>query len=304
MAYKKYPLLLKPVCKEIIWGGDRLKKHYNKVCDLAKLAETWELTTRGDGMSVIANGECEGMTLGDYLGGEVCPLLIKFIDARDDLSIQVHPADEYALANEGEFGKTEMWYIVEADEGARIVYGTKRAFTREEFVAAVEAGALEELMNYTPVKAGDIFFIPSGLVHAIGSGCLIAEIQQNSNITYRVYDYNRRQPDGSLRQLHVEKALDVIRHFTEDDIEAIRYEKGRPEGAVASCKYFTVSKFKGDAEIDVCCDFAHLLCLGGTGSITGGNVTVEIAKGDSIYLPAGIGKVSVKGDAELILSRA
>lgn len=304
MEYNKYPLLLKPVCKEIIWGGDRLKKHYNKVCELNKLAETWELTTRGDGMSVIANGEYAGMTLGDYLDGEVCPLLIKFIDAHDDLSIQVHPADEYALANEGEFGKTEMWVIVEADEGARIVYGTKRAFTREEFKAAVEAGTLEELMNYTPVKAGDVFFIPSGLVHAIGSGCLIAEIQQNSNITYRVYDYNRRQPDGSLRQLHVEKALDVIRHFTETDIEKLRFEKGCADHALASCQYFTVSKFCGNATLNVSENFAHLLCLEGNGSVTGGGVTLEITKGDSIYLPAGIGNVSIDGNAELILSRA
>lgn len=303
MEYGKYPLLLKPVCKEIIWGGDRLKKNYNKSCDLAKLAETWELTTRGDGMSVIANGIYRGMTLGDYLGGEVCPLLIKFIDAHNDLSIQVHPADAYALAHEGEFGKTEMWYIVEADEGARIVYGTKRAFTREEFKAAVDAGTLEDLMNYTPVKAGDVFFIPSGLVHAIGSGCLIAEIQQNSNITYRVYDYNRRQADGSLRQLHVEKALDVIRHFTEEDIDRIRFEKGRPDNALACCNYFTVSKLQGEATLTVHDSFAHLLCLDGSGSIAGGNVEVSVSKGDSIYLPAGIGHVALCGHAEWILSR-
>ncbi len=303
MERSSYPLKLAPVCKEIIWGGTRLKTEYAKKCDLEKLAESWELTVRQDGMNVIENGEHKGMTLGEYLGedAEGFPLLIKLIDARDKLSIQVHPADKYALENEGEYGKTEMWYIVDAEEGAKLVYGLVD-YDKETFKAAVEKGTLEKYMNYVDVKKGDVFFIPAGCVHAIGSGILIAEIQQSSNVTYRVYDYMRRGKDGKLRELHIDKALDVIVDYTPEEIEKIRYSKGKTDTALANCDYFKVDRYLVDGSLTVALGegFAHILCLEGTGTVDG----VEISKGESIFIPKEFSSVTVEGKLEIITSQA
>ncbi len=301
MALKKYPLKLSPVCKEIIWGGTKLKSEFGKVCDLDKVAESWELTVRYDGMNTIANGEYAGMTLGEYLGdaAEKFPLLIKLIDACDKLSIQVHPDDAYAQANEGEFGKTEMWYIVDAEPGAQLVYGLEN-YDKETFAAAAKDGTLEKYLHYVDVHPGDVFFIPSGCVHAIGAGILIAEIQQSSNVTYRVYDYNRPGKDGKLRPLHVEKALDVIVDYKPEEIEAIRYSDGKFEGALANCKYFRVEHYTGNVTLSTDEGFIHVLCLSGEGTVGG----EPMKKGDSYFLPAGMGKVAVTGSAEIITSFA
>lgn len=300
MEMKKYPLKLSPAFKEIIWGGDRLKKDFGKVCDFEKLAESWELTCRYDGMNVIENGEYVGMTLGDYLGDEAkgFPLLIKLIDACDRLSIQVHPDDAYAKEKEGEYGKTEMWYIVDADPGAKLVYGLKD-YDKETFAAAAKDGTLEKYLNFVEVHKGDVFFIPSGCVHAIGAGILIAEIQQSSNVTYRVYDYNRIGKDGKLRPLHVDKALDVIVDYTPDQIDKIRFENGRTEGSLANCKYFKVDRLTGEQDLTADDSFLHILCLDGEGDIGG----YPMKKGDSYYLPKGLGSVHVSGNAEIITSR-
>lgn len=300
MEMKKYPLKLSPAFKEIIWGGDRLKKDFGKVCDFEKLAESWELTCRYDGMNVIENGEYAGMTLGDYLGDEAngFPLLIKLIDACDRLSIQVHPDDAYAKEKEGEFGKTEMWYIVDADPGAKLVYGLKD-YDKETFAAAAKDGTLEKYLNFVEVHKGDVFFIPSGCVHAIGAGILIAEIQQSSNVTYRVYDYNRVGKDGKLRPLHVDKALDVIVDYTPEQIENIRFENGKTEGSLANCKYFKVDRLIGEQNLHADDSFLHVLCLDGEGNIDG----YPMKKGDSYYLPKGLGTVHVSGNAEIITSK-
>lgn len=300
MEMKKYPLKLSPAFKEIIWGGDRLKKDFGKVCDYEKLAESWELTCRYDGMNVIENGEYAGMTLADYLGDQAkgFPLLIKLIDACDRLSIQVHPDDAYAKEKEGEFGKTEMWYIVDADPGAKLVYGLKD-YDKETFAAAAKDGTLEKYLNFVEVHKGDVFFIPSGCVHAIGAGILIAEIQQSSNVTYRVYDYNRVGKDGKLRPLHVEKALDVIVDYTPEQIEKIRFENGKTEGSLANCKYFKVDRLVGEQELHADDSFLHVLCLDGEGTVGG----YPIKKGDSYYLPQGIGTVQVTGNPEIITSK-
>ncbi len=302
-----YPLKLKPVFKEIIWGGQRLKQEYGKDCDFEKLAESWELTVRPDGMNVIENGPCAGSTLADYLdapaNGPAFPLLIKLIDACDKLSIQVHPDDAYAQAHEGEYGKTEMWYIVDALPGAKLVYGLKN-YDKETFRAAVANGTLEDYMNEVEVKKGDVFFIPSGCVHAIGAGILIAEIQQSSNVTYRVYDYNRPGKDGKPRELHVEKALDVIVDYKPEDIEAIRFACGRSSTSLADCRYFAVDRYVVDGApltLSARDNFLHLLCLAGEGMV--GDVAVK--KGDSIFLPVGLDAVAVTGcGLELIASRA
>ena len=318
---KKYPMLMTPVPKKIIWGGDRLKREYGKTAEFDRIAESWELSVRESEMCAIANGEYEGMRLGDYiscgradaLGGAAekydrFPLLIKFIDAADRLSIQVHPDNDYSLAHEGELGKTEMWYIIAADEGARLVYGLKDGCTVGDFALAVREDRTEEMLNFVEVHAGDVYFIPSGQVHAIGAGILIAEIQQNSDVTYRVYDYKRRQPDGSLRQLHTEKALDVIKLRGEDEINRLRFSHGCADGGevLASCEYFTVRKYTVDGTAELYAgeeSFVSLLVLESDGAVIDcDGLKYPIGKGESWFVPAGCGRFTVDGKAEMIVS--
>ncbi|MCI6751509.1 MAG: class I mannose-6-phosphate isomerase, partial [Selenomonas bovis] len=217
-----YPMKLIAPLKDYIWGGTRLKDEYGKKTDLDKVSESWELACHKDGKSVIANGEAEGQTLEDWLakqGKEVLgkhvenfpyfPLLIKLIDAKDNLSVQVHPDNDYAQRVEGEYGKTEMWYIVDCEPGASLLYGFQHEISKEEFECRIKENTLLDVVNRVPVHKGDVFFIDSGTLHAIGKGILICEIQQNSNTTYRIYDYGRVGKDGKPRELHVQKALDV-----------------------------------------------------------------------------------------------
>ena len=303
---------LKPVTKKIIWGGERLSRDFGIGERGESIAEAWELTCRQDGDNVIADGEYAGKYFSEYIkenpaavgkdfDGERFPLLIKLIDAKADLSIQVHPDDKYAAEYTDDLGKTEMWYIVDAEPGAKLVYGMKEKYSREQIKAAIEQGTLESLMNYVNVKKGDVYFIPSGLVHAIGAGILIAEIQQNSNVTYRVYDYNRRQPDGSLRRLHVEQALDVIERT---DPSAMNVERGGD--VIAACKYFTVRALdvRGCAKPAVTDkSFLHLLCVEGEGTVSGGGKTLAVKKGSSIFIPAGTGVVEIESqNAKIIAS--
>ena len=314
-------MLLTPVSKQIIWGGDRLKKEYGKVADFEKIAESWELSVRDNAMCAVKNGEYAGMTLGEYIGGDRIgalgsyaekydrfPLLIKFIDAADRLSIQVHPDNEYSLEHEGELGKTEMWYIIAADEGAKLVYGLKSGCTTEEFARAVKEDRTEEMLDFVEVHAGDVFFIPSGQVHAIGSGILIAEIQQNSDVTYRVYDYKRRQPDGSLRQLHTAKAIDVIKLRTENEINALRYSVHAAEGGevLASCEYFVTRRYAVDGKAELTAgenSFVSILVLEAeNGTIVCDGENYPIAKGESWFIPAGCGDLSITGKANVIVS--
>lgn len=302
---------LKPVTKHIIWGGERLSRDYGMGEKGEKIAEAWELTCRGDGDNEIISGKYTCRLLSEFvrenpqsLGtkqkGDRFPLLIKLIDAEADLSIQVHPDDEYALSHTDDMGKTEMWYIVDAKPGAKLIYGLKRKYTRDELKTAIAAGTLESLMNYVEVKSGETYFIPSGLVHAIGAGILIAEIQQNSNITYRVYDYNRRQPDGSLRQLHIEPALDVIERF---DPEAVKVEK--TGDVIASCKYFEVRAIALDGEKTVCAgeeSFLHLMITDGECEIICAGEKISAKKGGSVFVAAASGNVTLKGNATVIVS--
>lgn len=317
---KKYPMKLRPVPKEILWGGDRLKKRYNKEAPFAKLAESWELTVRDDGMSVIDNGDYTGMTLLEYLrhasdalsatrtmDPEQFPLLIKFIDAHDDLSIQVHPDDEYARVHAHSSGKMEMWYIVEAEEGARLVYGLRDGCTAEDFANAVQSDRIEAVLRYVPVQAGECYFIPSGQIHAIGAGCLIAEIQQNCNITYRVFDYRRKQADGTLRRLHVREALDVVRVRTDAEVDAIRYaERPAAPELLCACPYFSVQRCVCTHDMDLFISdksFTSLLVLhaeGGTLLCDGKEY--ELHTGDSYFLPAGLGHLRLRGSVTALAS--
>lgn len=305
-----YPIKLAPALKDYLWGGTRLKTEYNMKTDLDPVAEAWVLSAHKDGESVALNGEYQGLTLSKIIektGGEILgskakefeffPILVKLIDAKGNLSIQVHPSDEYALSQEGQYGKTEMWYIVDCDENAYLYYGFNREISKEEFRTRIENNTLLEVLNKVPVKKGDCFFIESGTLHAICEGILIAEIQQNSNLTYRIYDYGRVDANGNPRELHIDKALKV----TTTAPPTVAY--GKPtSNTLASCKYFTAEKLDVDdvCEIEVTEEsFQNLLCLEGTASVDG----VEITKGESIFLPANMGKVKISGKANLIVSK-
>ncbi|MBQ7226504.1 MAG: class I mannose-6-phosphate isomerase [Clostridia bacterium] len=313
------PIKLAPVFKEIIWGGNRLKNEYNKQSELENIAESWELTVRDDGMNKIVGGEFDGYTLAEYIeknGYEVVsnkkldrfPLLIKFIDAEDNLSVQVHPDDEYGLKNANSLGKTEMWYIIDAKPGSKLVYGLKEGVTNEMFAQAINDGKVEEMLNYVPVKKGDVFFIPSGLVHAIGAGILLAEIQQNSNITYRVYDYNRVGKDGKPRELHINDALNVIVNRNEQEIDAIRYSNDEKlvDSNLANCQYFKVDRYKTSSAMFLVASkesFNSVLCLEGEGTIFCDNKEYALNKGDSYFIPAGMGGYVIRGNVEVIVSK-
>ncbi|MBQ8884942.1 MAG: ROK family protein [Clostridia bacterium] len=289
---------LYPECKDNIWGGVKLKEKYGKVTEKDPCAESWELSFHKDGPTRLVSGKqlsevASTEDLGTNIKGfPFFPVLAKFIDAKEDLSVQVHPSDEYALEKENSFGKTEMWYIVEAEKGAGIYLGFSRDVTKEEYERAIAEGRLTELLNFFEVKAGECYFIPSGTIHAIGKGCLICEIQQNSNLTYRVYDYMRRDKNGNLRELHVEKALKVT--------NLKRYErKSLIGGVLGASKYFTVKKLNLNGREERFADkksFCCLICVRGEGKLDG----EAVKTGDSFFVPAGYGKFVLEGDMEMI----
>ena len=305
------PIKLAPAFKDYLWGGTKLKTCYNKKSDLDIVAESWELSTHKDGQSTVATGPYAGCTLSAYI--EQCgrnilgknalkfayfPILIKLIDAKNPLSVQVHPDDAYALAHEGEYGKTEMWYVLDCDEGASLYYGFNRRLSREEYRERIETNTLLEVLNEVKVKKGDVFFIQAGTVHAIGAGIMICEIQQNSNTTYRVYDYGRRDADGNTRPLHIEQAIAVSTLAP-----APAYT---PAGnTLASCDYFTVEKhkFNGKKTLHITPDCFHsLIAVDGGCTLHLNGATLTVNKGDSIFIPAQDADYTLEGDAELILS--
>ncbi|MBQ9784500.1 MAG: class I mannose-6-phosphate isomerase [Clostridia bacterium] len=316
-----YPFKLKGVTKSPIWGGTRLLQNWNKTSDCDTVGESWELTVRAGDVCTVVNGAYAGKTLSELIASDrdaimgtssmpsgAFPLLVKLIDATDRLSVQVHPDDAYAARVENDRGKTEMWYIVEADEGAEIVCGLLDGVSAADYARAVQNGDFESLLKHQPVHAGQTYFIPSGLPHAIGKGILIAEIQQNCDLTYRVYDYNRRDKNGNTRELHVGKALDVIRPFSHEEIEQIRYARldGRAptDGLLADCDYFRVEKITldGSQVLAPCARMRHLLCLDGDVTLTHDGAVEQVRKGDSILLPAALSDVTLDGAGSLLLS--
>ena len=308
-------LKLKPACKDYLWGGHRLADEYNVEYDGDILAEAWELSCHPDGPSMILNGPYAGKSLQEYLdaeGMEVLgthcrrfrefPILTKFIDARDNLSIQVHPSNGFALQNEGQYGKTEMWYVLDAEEGAFLYYGFKREISRSEFARRIEENTLLEVLNAVPVRKGDVLFIESGTLHAIGKGILIAEIQQNSNVTYRVYDYGRVGKDGKKRDLHIEKALAVTSR-----VPILRSGSEYPH--VADCDYFTVDKLNLDGNLTYRMQgtvndtsFLSILILDGEGKISCKGESESYRKGDSFFLAAGSGDWQIEGKCDALLT--
>ena len=316
-----YPIKLKPAFKDYLWGGTRLRDDFGKECDFDKVAESWELSCHKDGNSVVADVEFAGLTLAQYIEkegksvlGTNCekfenfPILIKLIDAKDNLSVQVHPNNEYAQRVEGEYGKTEMWYVVDCDEGASLLYGFKHNITKEEFRERIENNTLLEVTNSVPVKKGDVFFIEAGTLHAIGKGILIAEIQQNSNTTYRIYDYGRVGADGKPRQLHIDKAVDVTNlcpakpYPQSEPVDMGGWTKKR----LAKCEYFTVDVINVDTSAALEADkssFVNILVLdGGCVLSSEGNDAVELKKGDSVFIPAGLGKFELTGKCSAVMT--
>lgn len=313
-----YPLLLKAPIKDYLWGGTRLIDEFGFKTDKEKAAEAWVLSCHKDGNSIVKNGEYAGKTLQEVLdvwGKEVLgakaagftyfPILIKLIDAKDRLSVQVHPDDEYALAHEGEYGKTEMWYVVDCDEGAQLIYGFNQDISQGEFLERINNNNLSPVCNYVPVKKGDVFFIEAGTMHAIGKGILIAEVQQNSNTTYRVSDYGRLGADGKPRQLHIKQAIEV----TKTEVPAMPYGNVGdvtlyPFGTVrelAKCDYFTAELINLDGNVGVYDNESFISLLVTEGEVllsyTGGMMSLK--KGDSVFVPATL-KVSLIGTAEII----
>ena len=290
-------------------------EEYGKEACGEVLAETWELSCHPDGPSVIENGVYAGKTLQQYIEeqgkavlGTHCrrfrdfPILVKFIDAKDNLSIQVHPDNRYALSHEGQYGKTEMWYVMDAGKDAFLYYGFRKEISTAEFERRIRENTLLEVLNAVPVQKGDVLFIESGTLHAIGKDILIAEIQQNSNVTYRVYDYGRVGKDGRKRDLHIEKALAVT-----NLVPIIRDKSSYPH--VADCDYFTVDKLNLDGRIlkklegNVSEDsFASILILDGQGTISDAAETVPFRKGDSFFVSAGSGAFQIEGTCDALLT--
>lgn len=316
-------LKLKPVGKDYLWGGDRLNTEYKKNIPLSPLAETWECSVHPDGPSTVVGGVYDGMTLAEvlekhpeYMGtkipkGQEFPILVKFIDAKKDLSVQVHPDDAYAREYEHQNGKTEMWYVLDAEPGAHLIYGFEHPVTEEILRQAVEEGTLDKHLHKQYVKKGDVVFVPAGTVHGIGAGILVAEIQESSNVTYRVYDYNRVDKNGKKRELHFDKAVRVMNMeaLTEkqESSRMVQYEPGCAREILRTCKYFETERI----HVQPICgfevkdaSFQVILCLEGHGILRDGEGNqVSFVKGDCLFLPAGSGRCRIQGSTEVLKIR-
>lgn len=312
---------LTPAFKDYLWGGTRIRDELGKHCDYDIIAESWELSAHADGVSKVASGKYNGMYFNDYLEaighdalGWKCqhydrfPILIKFIDAANPLSVQIHPDDEYALKNEGEYGKNEMWYVMDCDEGAYIYYGTKENVSKEEINRRIQDNTILEVLNKVPVKKGDVFYVKAGTIHAIGGGILICEIQQSSNCTYRMYDYDRRDRFGNLRPLHINKAIDVIKTESMEDLnhrEIKTDAAGNKKTMLVQCKYFECNKYNVQKELQIPIDeasFQSIMIMEGAGTISAGEQSMEFKRGDSFFIPAFKNIITITGKCEIIVT--
>ncbi len=308
------PLKLTPAYKDYIWGGTKLKTKYGKRTDLSPVAESWELSCHKDGLSVIDGGEFDGETLAslieknpDVLGtdckGNELPILIKLIDAADNLSVQVHPNDEQARAWEGQNGKTEMWYVVEADDDAKITFGVSEDIDKERLQKEIQNKTVESVLNTVPSKKGDVFFVEACTIHAIGKGNVIAEIQQNSNVTYRLYDYGRVGKDGKERELHIEKGVKAANCKKVDDREM----PVCPDGTrlLASCEHFAVKEVKLDGKKTFVADeksYHALIVVEGAIELFCKDYTETLVAGQTVFIPANLGEYILSGKATVLLT--
>lgn len=322
MDVLKYPMLMLPATKNYLWGGERLRRRYGKAPDgSGPLAESWELSCHPDGPSVIGSGMFTGETLSDYIG--LCPdsilgsrhagkrelpILVKLIDAAEPLSIQVHPDEEYANRVEGGHGKAELWVVLECDEGAELVCGVNRALPPEEFKRRIADGTLGEALARVPVKPWDVLYVAPGMIHAIGGGILLAEVQQNSNLTYRIWDYGRVGADGLPRELHVEQALAVARlKPVSEKCESMVLASGDAWtlDRLFASELFRVRRLRlhsgvyaGNAGGD---SFLGMLCLGDNMKLTWRGGALLLRKGWTVFLPAGLGAFTFGGNGDALL---
>ncbi len=334
MVLKEHiPFILAPAGKDYLWGGSRLADDFAKNIDMSPLAETWECSTHPEGESVAVSGAFCGQKLSDiikahpeYLGSHAAelvagldagqiPILVKLIDAKQDLSVQVHPDDAYAAEHEdGALGKTEMWYVLDAGKDAHLLYGFNRDITREELKKSLTDGSVSKYLNLVPVKTGDVFFVPAGQVHAICNGALVAEVQENSDITYRMYDYDRVDKNGNKRALHIDKALEVATLSSSviprQPMTVRRFHKGYATELLCRCKYFETYRFLLDTQhrelalyATGSSSFEILLCTSGCGTVSYGDEHFNFYKGDCIFVPAGSVDMQLHGRAELLQVR-
>lgn len=301
-----YPLKFEPILKDKIWGGQKLKSILNKNSNLPNIGESWEISDVEGDTSVVINGSLEGQSLKQLLSTykedliglqnyrifeNKFPLLIKFIDAREDLSIQLHPNDELAAKRHNSFGKTEMWYVMQADEGSNLIVGFNQKVTPKLYLEHLEDKTLTKILNFDKVKTGDTYFIEVGRIHAIGAGVMLAEIQQTSDVTYRVYDWDRKDDQGNERELHNDLALDAIGFDMEDDFR-IEYQKEKNHSnKMVSCPYFTTNYLQLDAPIEKHNShdsFVIYICVEGNAEIITENHSELIKKGETVLIPAAI----------------
>ncbi|PWA06075.1 type I phosphomannose isomerase catalytic subunit [Flavobacterium laiguense] len=317
MSVKFYPLQFEPILKERIWGGEKLKTILNKPITSKITGESWELSTVEGDVSSIVNGIFEGKSLteiineypNEILGTEVYkrfgkqfPLLFKYLDAREDLSIQVHPNDELAKKRHNSFGKTEMWYIMQADADAKIIVGFKEKSNADDYLKNLKNDTLLSILDEVPVKSGDVFFLETGTVHAIGAGLVVAEIQQTSDITYRIYDFDRKDSQGNTRELHVDLALEAINYNKVDTYKEYDTVLNQSNGIV-DCLYFTTNFIPLDGKVAVHKTgetFTVYMCVEGAFDIEYGNTSHRYKKGDTVLIPAAIQSFVLQGSASLL----
>ena len=320
--------MLKPAAKDYLWGGSRLNDDFGKEIDCSPLAETWECSTHPEGQSIAASGPEAGQPLGDILrehpeylgthplqtmkGKPELPILIKLIDAKQDLSVQVHPDDAYALAHENSLGKTEMWYVLAAEKDATLVHGFSQDMTENSVRKAINDGSIDRYLNHVPVHKDDLFYVESGTIHALGKGVLIAEVQESSNVTYRLYDYGRTDKNGKQRELHMDKAMEVINLHSSSvprqPMRVLRYKKGCASELLMRCKYFQAERWLLNTEIlreltpfrTGNNSFHALLCTDGCGILSGEDFALNFFKGDCIFVPANSIPLRLHGKAQLL----
>ncbi len=309
-----YPFKFNPIYKEILWGGKRIAQFFDREIPEGNIAESWELSCRADSMSVVSNGEYRGIELSSLickykeklLGTKIYekyglnfPLLVKIIDANDRLSVQVHPDDEYAKLIGENNGKNELWYVLDAKEDAKLIYGLKQEISREDFIQAIKKGTIIDTLNEIRVKAGDCLYISSGTVHAILEDILIAEFQQNSNTTFRIFDWDRVDKHGNKRELHIDRALDVIDFNT----KKARVSNSKQRMRLIESEYFIVDEISIEDKqiINVSEEaFRVIMNISGSGKIHWKNGSETINKGDTVLIPAGLGELEIEGNLKIL----
>ena len=314
-----YPMKFHPILKEKIWGGNKLKSILNKPTEVDNIGESWEISTVGDDISIIANGEFEGKNLTELIKqykeellgkniyqnfGDQFPLLIKFIDAKEDLSVQLHPNDELAKERHNSFGKTEMWYVVQADSTAQLIVGFNKQTNKEEYENYLNNGKITELLNYEDIEKGDSYFISAGKIHAIMGGTLIAEIQQTSDVTYRVYDWDRKDKYGKGRELHTEPALDAL-DYSKENTSKLDYDSASSVNNLISSSYFKTNRLEIKEELtrdyENLDSFKILMCVEGKGTLKTNNNQTNLEFGETVLIPACITSLSIQTDTSIKL---